>query len=121
MFYNRKKKYGGLGVSEMRRMKQLEQENRELKKLVADLSLDKQVLRDVSMPQQRGTLDVSRSRRTRRAICRRTSRTGLQRVAWSNTTNKSSAIRFRGASENAFVLTTPASLEVGASLSQPPL
>lgn len=78
-------------------------------------------LQDVSMPQQRGTLDVSRSRRTRRAICRRTSRTGLQRVAWSNTTNKSSAIRFRGASENAFVLTTPASLEVGASLSQPPL
>lgn len=76
-------------------------------------------LQDVSMPQQRGTLDVSRSRRTRRAICRRTSRTGLQRVAWSNTTNKLSAIR--GASENAFLLTTPASLEVGASLSQPPL
>ena len=34
MFYNWKKKYGGLGVSEMRRMKQLEQENRELKKRV---------------------------------------------------------------------------------------
>lgn len=46
-FYNWKKKYGGLGVSEMRRMKQLEQENRELKKLVADLSLDKQMLQDV--------------------------------------------------------------------------
>ena len=46
-FYNWKKKYGGLGVSEMRRMKQLEEENRELKKLVADLSLDKQMLQDV--------------------------------------------------------------------------
>jgi putative transposase len=46
-FYNWKKKYGGLGVSELRRMKQLEEENRQLKKLVADLSLDKQMLQDV--------------------------------------------------------------------------
>jgi putative transposase len=46
-FYNWKKKYGGLGVSELRRLKQLEEENRQLKKLVADLSLDKQMLRDV--------------------------------------------------------------------------
>jgi putative transposase len=46
-FYNWKKKYGGLGVSELRRLKQLEEENRELKKLVADLSLDKQMLQDV--------------------------------------------------------------------------
>ena len=46
-FYNWKKKYGGLGVSEFRRLKQLEEENRQLKKLVADLSLDKQMLQDV--------------------------------------------------------------------------
>ena len=46
-FYNWKKKYGGLGVSELRRLKQLEAENAQLKKLVADLSLDKQMLQDV--------------------------------------------------------------------------
>lgn len=46
-FYIWKKKYGGLGVSELRRLKQLEEENRQLKKLVADLSLDKQMLQDV--------------------------------------------------------------------------
>ena len=46
-FYNWRKKYGGLGVSELRRLKQLEEENRQLKKLVADLSLDKQMLQDV--------------------------------------------------------------------------
>ena len=43
-FYNWKKKYGGLGVSELRRLKQLEEENRQLKRMVADLSLDKQML-----------------------------------------------------------------------------
>ena len=46
-YYNWKKKYGGLGLSELRRLKQLEEENRQLKKLVADLSLDKQMLQDV--------------------------------------------------------------------------
>ena len=46
-FYNWKKKYGGLGVSELRRLKNLEEENEQLKKLVADLSLDKQILQDV--------------------------------------------------------------------------
>lgn len=46
-FYNWKKKYGGLGVSELRRLRQLEEENRQLKQLVADLSLDKQMLQDV--------------------------------------------------------------------------
>src|SRR6056300_19244 len=40
-FYNWKKKYGGLGVSELRRLKSLEEENSRLKKLVADLSLDR--------------------------------------------------------------------------------
>ncbi len=46
-FYNWKKKYGGLGVSELRKLRQLEEENAQLKKLVADLSLDKQMLQDV--------------------------------------------------------------------------
>lgn len=46
-FYNWKKKYGGLGVSELRRLNQLEDENRRLKRMVADLSLDKQMLQDV--------------------------------------------------------------------------
>jgi putative transposase len=46
-FYNWKKKYGGLGVSELRRLKQLEEENMKLKQIVADLSLDKQMLQDI--------------------------------------------------------------------------
>jgi putative transposase len=46
-FYNWKKKYGGIGVSELRRLRQLEEENAQLKKLVADLSLDKQMLQDI--------------------------------------------------------------------------
>jgi putative transposase len=46
-FYNWKKKYGGLGTSELRRLRELEAENHELKKLVADLSLDKHMLQDV--------------------------------------------------------------------------
>lgn len=46
-FYNWKKKFGGLGVSELRKLRQLEEENHQLKKLVADLSLDKQMLQDV--------------------------------------------------------------------------
>ena len=46
-FYNWKKKYGGLGVSELRRLNQLEDENQRLKRMVADLSLDKQMLQDV--------------------------------------------------------------------------
>ena len=46
-FYNWKKKYGGLGASELRRLRQLETENSELKKLVADLSLDKHMLQEV--------------------------------------------------------------------------
>lgn len=46
-FYVWKKKYAGLGVCEMRKLRQLEEENRQLKQLVADLSLDKQMLQDV--------------------------------------------------------------------------
>lgn len=43
-FYRWKKAYGGFGVGELRRVKQLEDENRKLKQLVADLSLDKHIL-----------------------------------------------------------------------------
>jgi putative transposase len=46
-FYRWKRKYEGLGVVELRRLKQLEEENRKLKQLVADLSLDKRMLQDV--------------------------------------------------------------------------
>lgn len=46
-FYNWKKKYGGLGPSELRRLRQLEEENTKLKRLVADLSLDKAMLQDI--------------------------------------------------------------------------
>jgi hypothetical protein len=42
-----KKVYGGLGVGELRQVKQLEEENRKLKQLFADLSLDKHILQDV--------------------------------------------------------------------------
>lgn len=46
-FYRWKKKYGRLGVAEIRRLRQLEDENKRLKRLVADLVLDKQMLQDV--------------------------------------------------------------------------
>jgi len=46
-FYNWRKKYGGLMPSEMKRLKQLEEENTRLKRIVADLSLDKEMLQDV--------------------------------------------------------------------------
>ena len=46
-FYTWRKKFGGLGPSEVRRLKQLEEENAKLKRLVADLSLDKAMLQDV--------------------------------------------------------------------------
>jgi putative transposase len=46
-YFNWKKKYDGLQPPEMRRLKQLEEENSKLKKLVADLSLDREMLQDV--------------------------------------------------------------------------
>ena len=46
-YYSWKKKYGGLGVSELRELRQLKEENTKLKQMVADLSLDKQMLQDV--------------------------------------------------------------------------
>ena len=50
-FYAWKKKYAGMGVVEMRRVKQLEDENRRLKSLVADLTLDKHMLQEVMRKQ----------------------------------------------------------------------
>jgi putative transposase len=46
-FYRWKRKFEGMGVAELRRLRQLEEENRKLKGLVADLSLDKRILQDV--------------------------------------------------------------------------
>ena len=45
--YNWKSKYGGMDVSEAKRLKQLEEENGKLKRIVADLALDKEMLQDV--------------------------------------------------------------------------
>jgi transposase-like protein len=47
-FYRWRKEYGGLQVDQARRLKELEQENAKLKRLVADLSLDKLVLKDIA-------------------------------------------------------------------------
>jgi transposase-like protein len=47
-YYRWRKEYGGLNVDQARRLKQLEDENVRLKKLVADLSLEKQVLSDIA-------------------------------------------------------------------------
>ena len=46
-YYRWRKKYGGLMPSEMKRLEQLEEENQRLKRLVADLSLDKEMLQEV--------------------------------------------------------------------------
>lgn len=46
-FYNWHNKYGGMDVSDARKLKAFEEENRRLKRLVADLSLDNQVLKDL--------------------------------------------------------------------------
>jgi putative transposase len=46
-FYAWKKKYADLGVTELRKLKQLEDENARLKRIVADLTLDKQILQEV--------------------------------------------------------------------------
>ena len=45
-FYRWRRKYGGLEATDAKRLKQLEDENRKLKRLVADLSLDKEALKD---------------------------------------------------------------------------
>ena len=46
-FYRWKSKFGGMDVSEAKRLRHLEEENRRLKEMVADLSLDNKILKDV--------------------------------------------------------------------------
>jgi putative transposase len=46
-FYRWKAKYGGMEASDIRRLKELEEENRRLKQMYADLSLDHEVLKDL--------------------------------------------------------------------------
>ena len=46
-FYTWRRKFAGMGVAELRELRQLRAENKQLKKLVADLSLDKHMLQDV--------------------------------------------------------------------------
>ena len=47
-YYRWRKEYGGMKVEQARRLKELESENARLKKLVADLSLDKEILKEIS-------------------------------------------------------------------------
>lgn len=46
-FYNWRKKYGGMDASQLKRLKELEEENRKLKQMYADLSLDNVMLKDI--------------------------------------------------------------------------
>ena len=47
-FYNWKHKYGGMDVSDIKKLKALEEENKRLKELVADLTLDNKILKDIN-------------------------------------------------------------------------
>lgn len=47
-YYKWRKEYGGMGMDQARRLKELEAENKRLKRAVADLTLDNQILKDVS-------------------------------------------------------------------------
>ena len=47
-YYRRRKEYGGLKLDQAKRLKELERENAKLKRLVAELSLEKQILKDVA-------------------------------------------------------------------------
>ena len=53
-FYTWKKKYADLGISEVRRLKMLENENARLRRIVADLTLDKQILKEVVRKRSEG-------------------------------------------------------------------
>ncbi len=61
-FYRWKRKYAGMGVAELRRLKQLEEENRRLKQLVADLALDKVMLQDVLRKNSKACPEARRCR-----------------------------------------------------------
>ena len=55
-YYRWRQKYGGMETSDVRRLKELERENNELKKIVAEQSLDIRMLKDVNSKYPRGTL-----------------------------------------------------------------
>jgi len=61
-FYRWKRKFGGLGPSELRKLRMLEEETRQLKKLVADLSLDKAMLQEVIEKNFEGRRDAASHR-----------------------------------------------------------
>ena len=61
-FYRWKRKYGGLGPSELRKLRMLEEENRKLKQMVADLSLDKAMLQEVIEKNSEGRRQASACR-----------------------------------------------------------
>ena len=63
-FYNWKKKYDGLGTAELRRLRQLEEENARLKQIVADLTLDKQMLQGVLKKVTEGRPNENRGMKT---------------------------------------------------------
>ena len=75
-FYSWKKKYSGLGPVELRRLRQLEEENAQLKRIVADLTLDKQMLQDVLKKSSEGAATPA----TREAVIGRVSRLGATRL-----------------------------------------
>lgn len=63
-FYTWKKKYGELGASELRKLRQLEDENARLRRIVADLTLDKQILQKVVKRGSSRSVDFSDQLRT---------------------------------------------------------
>ena len=67
-FYNWKKKYGGLGIAELRQLRQLQDKNSKLKQIVADLSLDKQMLQDVLKKSFKGSTIKEPGRRTSKRL-----------------------------------------------------
>ncbi len=64
-FYLWKKKYAGLGLSELRELRQLREENTKLKRLVADLSLDRHILQEIVAKKLRTQKRRERARRQR--------------------------------------------------------
>jgi putative transposase len=67
-YFNLKKKYEGMQPPEMRRLKQLEDENAKLKKIVADLSLYREMLQDVCVPKTKSGRIGDEVRRGSRVI-----------------------------------------------------
>ena len=72
--YRWKRRYGGLGLNEVRELRQLREENRKLKGIVADLTLDKHILQEVSQKRPE-------ARRASRTGARNTTGVSVERVA----------------------------------------